>query len=247
MSIANEKVARILAPHGTLRAAMNFGNPVLAQRDPATGEPRGVTAELARELARRLGVDVQFLEFDTAGKVTAAADQDAWDIGFLAIDPVRAAKIDFTAPYVLIEGSYLVPGHSPFQAIADVDRQGVRIAAGKNTAYDLYLTRALTAATLVHAPTSIAAIDLFMAGGADVAAGVRQPLEKVARAHTGLRVLEGRFMAIEQAMGTPKGRDTAGIDYLRSFVEEMKASGFVADALSRSGQFEARVAPPAQW
>ena len=231
-----------LAPTGRLRAAINFGNPVLAQKDPATGEPRGVSADLARELARRLGVPLDFVTFDAAGKVFDALKTGAWDVAFLAVDPARAAEIAFTAPYVVIEGTYMVPTDSPLRSVQDVDREGVRIAVGNKSAYDLFLTRTLKRAQLVRAPTSPAAIELFLAEKLDAAAGVRQPLVRFAESRPGLRVMEGRFMAIEQAMGTPKGRD-AGLRYLRGFIEEMKASGFVAEALRRSNQGDAAVAP----
>jgi polar amino acid transport system substrate-binding protein len=237
------EIVKDIAPSGRLRAAINFGNPVLAQKDPVTGEPRGVSADLARELAARLGVQTEFVTFDTAGKVFDALKSGAWDICFLAIDPVRAAGIDFTAPYVIIEGTYAVPSNAPFQSAAEVDREGVRIAAGQGSAYDLYLTRSLRHAELVRGPSSQDALDMFLTDKLDAAAGVRQPLVAFAAAHSGIRVLPDRFMLIEQAMGMLKGRD-AGARYLRSFVEEMKTSGFVAKALEASGQAEATVAPP---
>jgi polar amino acid transport system substrate-binding protein len=235
--------ARALAPTGTLRAAINYGNPVLAQKD-GSGEPRGVSADLARELAPRLGVPLEFVAFDAAGKVFDALKSGAWDVAFLAIEPARAAEIEFTAPYVEIEGTYLVPADSPLKSVDEVDRDGVRIAVGNKSAYDLYLSRTLKHARLVRAPTSPAALELFLKDRLEVAAGVKQPLVEFAKGRPGLRVMDGRFMAIEQAMGTPKGRD-AGARYLAGFVEEMKASGFVAEALRRSGQ-TAAVAPPAR-
>ena len=237
-------VVKDLAPSGRLRVAINFGNPVLAQKDPATGEPRGVSAELARELGRRLGSPVEFVIFDSAGKVFDALKADAWDVAFLAIDPVRAAGITFSAPYVVIEGAYLVPEDSPLRGIEDVDRDGVRIAVGRGSAYDLFLKRELKRAQLVEAPSSSAALDLFLRDKLDAAAGVRQPLVAFARTHPNLRVIAERFMAINQAVGTPKGCD-AGARFLRTFVEEVKASGFVAKALAASGQADAAVAPPA--
>lgn len=233
-----------LAPRGTLRAAINFGNPVLAQKDPATGAARGVSVDLARELGRRLDVPVELVLFDAAGKVVDALDANRWDVAFLAIDPVRAADIAFTAPYVVIEGTYLVHADSPLRAIEDVDRDGVRVAVGNKSAYDLYLSRTLRRAQIVRAPTSPAAIEMFLSGRLDAAAGVRQPLTQFARTRSDVRVLDGRFMAIEQAMGTPK-RNQAGARYLREFIEEMKASGLVAQALERSGQGDATVAPAA--
>ena len=242
-SIAPGDAVKDLAPTGRLRAAINFGNPVLAQKDPATGEPRGVSADLARELGRRLGVPVELVPFDAAGKVFDALKTGAWDVAFLAIEPARATEIAFSAPYVVIEGTYLVPVGSPLRAIDDVDREGVRIAVGNKSAYDLYLTRTLKRAQLVRAPTSPAALELFVKDQLEAAAGVKQPLVQFAKTNPNVRVMDGRFMAIEQAMGTPKGRE-AGARYLRQFVEEMKASGFVARALERSGQGDAMVAPP---
>ena len=233
-----------LAPGGKVRAAINFGNPVLAQKDPASGEPRGVSVDLARELGRRLGVPVELVSFDAAGKVFDALGSGAWDVAFLAIEPVRAVQIAFTAPYVVIEGTYLVRVDSPLRAIGEFDRDGIRIAVGNKSAYDLYLSRTLKRATLVRAPTSPAAIDLFVQDRLEAAAGVKQPLVQYAKTHPNVRVIDGRFMAIQQAMGTPAGRD-AGARYLRQFVEEMKASGFVARSLERSGQGDAAVAPPA--
>jgi polar amino acid transport system substrate-binding protein len=231
-----------LAPSGKLRAAINFGNPVLAQRGP-NGEPRGVSAALARELAKRLNVPVDFVTFDEAGKVAEAASQDKWDIAFLAIDPKRAATIDFTPPYVLIEGTYLTRANSPLQKVEDVDKDGIGVAVAENSAYDLYLTRNLKNAKLVRAVNSAGAISDFEQGKADVLAGVRQPLDTYARAHPDARVMDGRFMSIQQAMCSPKGREAAA-RYLRDYIEEMKRSGFVANALAESGQ-SATVAPSA--
>lgn len=233
-----------LAPTGTLRAAINFGNPVLAQKDPATGEPRGVSVDLARELGRRLNVPVELVTYDAAGKVFDALKTGAWDIAFLAIDPARASEISFTAPYVVIEGTYMVPVDSALRTIGDVDRDGVRVTVGNKSAYDLYLTRTLKRAQIVRAPTSPAAIEIFVRDKLEAAAGVKQPLLEFAKTNPKVRVMDGRFMAIEQAMGTPKGRE-AGARYLREFVEEMKASGFVARGLERSGQGDATVAPKA--
>jgi polar amino acid transport system substrate-binding protein len=233
-----------LAPSGRLRAAINFGNVVLAQPDPAGGPPRGVSGELARELARRLGVGIDYVTFDAAGKVFEALKEGLWDIAFLAVDPVRAAGIAFTAPYVVIEGVYLVPKESDLKTVEDVDRDGVRIAVAKGSAYDLYLSRGIRRATLVRQPSGTEALEMFLRDRLEAAGGVRQPLVAFAQTHPDTRVIPGRFMAIEQAMGTVKGRD-AGIAYLRTFIEEMKASGFVARALAASGQGDAAVAPPA--
>ena len=235
-----------LAPTGKLRVAINFGNTVLAQKDPASGEPRGISGDLARELAKRLGVPIAFTVFDAAGKVTEAVKKGELDIVFLAIDPVRGADIDFTGPYVIIEGAYMVPSDSPIKTNEEVDRAGVRIAVARGSAYDLYLTRTIKHATLARAATGggRAMIDLFLADKLEAAAGVKQALVAYAATNPDMRIMDGRFMVIEQAMGTPKGR-LAAARYLRGFIEEMKASGFVAEALKRSNQPDAAVAPPA--
>ena len=245
MSTIPPDVVKDLAPTGKLRAAINLGNSVLAQKD-ASGAIKGVTADLSHELARRAGVPLEFVPFEAAGKVFEALKSGVWDIAFLAIEPVRAAEIDFTPPYVLIEGTYMVTTDSPLKVIADVDKPGNRIAVGRGSAYDLYLTRTIKNATLVRAQTGggRAMIDLFLNDKLEAAAGVKQPLVEYAKTHPNVRVMDGRFMEIQQAMGTPKGR-TAAVRYLRTFIEEMKASGFVAEALKRSNQPDAAVAPPA--
>lgn len=231
-----------LAPSGKLRAAINLGNPILATRDPATGEPRGVSVDMARELGRRVGVPVELITFTSAGKVVEAVKDAQADIAFVAIDPVRGAGMLQTAPYVVIEGAYLVRHDSPIRSNAEVDRPGIRIAVGHGSAYDLFLTREIKAASLVKAPTSPAVTDLFVAQKLEVAAGVRQQLEADAKRLPGLRLLDGRFMLIQQAMGVPRGRETAA-RYVSAFVEDMKASGFVAAALQRHGIEGASVAP----
>jgi polar amino acid transport system substrate-binding protein len=242
MNSPSKDALRELAPQGMVHAAINFGNPVLAQKNSESGEPCGVSVDLARELAKQLGVSVQFVLFDAAGKVFEAVQSNAWDIAFLAVDPLRAAEILFTAPYVLIEGTYVVRDASPFHAIEDLDRPGVRIAVGTGAAYDLFLTRTLKNAELIRHDTSAGAMELFLDDGLEAVAGVRQPLIEFARMHSGIRVIDGRFVSIEQAMGTPKGRPAAR-EFLQSFIEEMKRSGFVASALERSGQRGAGVAP----
>jgi polar amino acid transport system substrate-binding protein len=238
-----------LAPTGKLRAAINFGNGVLAQKG-GDGSPHGITPDLSKELAKRLGVPFEFVTYEAAGKVFEGAKAGAWDVGFIAIEPARAAELNFTAPYVAIEGTYMVRQDSPLKEVADVDKPGIRIAVGVGSAYDLYLTRTLKNATLVRAKVGggRAMIELFLDEKLDAAAGVRQPLEDYAKAHPDMRVMTGHFQEIQQAMATPKkpgDAGQAGAAYLRAFVEEMKASGFVADALKRSGQV-ARVAPPAK-
>jgi polar amino acid transport system substrate-binding protein len=231
-----------LAPTGKLRAAINYGNGVLAEKGP-DGEPRGVSADLSRELAKRLGVPLEFVIFTAAGKVFEAAKANTIDVSFIAIDPSRAADVEFTPPYVLIDGAYLVLKDSPLREPADVDKPGIRISVGENSAYDLYLKRTLKHATLLRTAGGCCKnIDLFRAEKLDAAAGVRQPLAEYAKQHPDVRVMEKAFQEIRQAMGTPKGR-LAAAAYLRTFIEEMKASGFVAEALKRSNQPDAQVAP----
>jgi polar amino acid transport system substrate-binding protein len=227
-----------LAPTGTLRVGINLGNSVLAQGTP--DDPRGVTVDLARALAKRLGIPLAMTAFDAAGKTFEALKAGKLDVIFLAIEPARAQEIEFTPPYVLIEGVYLVPHDSPLRSLADVDRPGVRIGVNKNSAYDLFLTRTLKHAELVRGESGIA---LFEEERLEAAAGVRQPMTAYLRSHPETRLIEERFMEIRQAMGVPKGRVRAA-EYLRAFIEEMKASGFVADALKRSDQPDAAVAPP---
>ena len=237
------ELVREIAPHGRLRAAINYGNIVLASRSQ-TGELSGISVDIVNELGARLGLPVDLVPFDTAGKVSAAAAQDVWDVAFLAIDPVRAGDIAFTSPYLLIEGTYAVPEASSLRTIEDVDREGAQVAVGRGSAYDLFLTRRLKSASIRRAATSDDAIKLFVEQKLDAVAGVRQPLEIFARDNPAYRVIPGRFMAIEQAMGVPKGRDAAS-RYLVGFVEELKASGFVAEALTRHRQTDAVGAPPA--
>ena len=243
MSVSSSREAAAqLAPSGTLRAAINFGNPVLAGKDATTGGPRGVSVDLARELAKRIGVPLEVVTFSAAGKVVEAIG--TWDVAFLAIDPARADDMDFTAPYVGVEGAYLVPQDSAIRSNDDVDRAGVRVVVGAGSAYDLYLTRELKRARIVRAPTSPMVVDTMLAQSLEVAAGVKQQMEADARRVPGVRVLRGHFMIINQAMATPRGRP-AGARYLREFVEEMKASGFVARSLARHGIEGAAVAAAA--
>ena len=234
-----------MAPSGKLRAAINFGNPILANKDAVTGEARGVSVDLARELGKRLGVPVELVTYTAAGKVVVGIKSGAWDVAFFAIDPVRGADTDFTAAYVAITGSYLVRGGSAFQRNEDVDREGVRVVVGRGSAYDLYLTRELKKATLMRVATSQVVTDTMLAEKFEVAAGVTQQLQADAKRVADVRMLGNTFMVINQAMAVPKGRP-AGLQYATAFVEEMKASGFVADALKRHGIEGAAVAPAAR-
>lgn len=241
----SEALRSAFAPTGRLRASINLGNPILANRNADIGEPFGVSVDLARELAKRLGLPLDLVMFDAAGKSVEAVTAEQTDFGFFAVDPVRGQGIAFTAPYVLIEGSYLVRDASPLKSNDEVDCVGTRVVVGKGSAYDLYLTRELKAASIERAPTSPTVVDVFVETKADVAAGVKQQLEADQKRFPGHRLLPGRFMVIQQAMGCPKGRSAEAIAYLKAFVEDMKASGFVAQALQRHGIEGASVAPAA--
>ena len=244
MTLAQE-IITAFTPTGRLRASINLGNPILASQDAATGEVKGVSVDLARGFAQRLGVEVDLVVFDGAGKSVDAVTQEQADIGFFAIDPKRGEGIIFTPPYVLIEGSYLVREQSTLQDNEEVDRAAHRIVVGQGSAYDLFLSREIKAAHILRAPSSPAVVDYFLEQGAEVAAGVKQQLEADAQRLGGLRLLPGRFMVIRQAMGCPRGRGEAAAAVLAAYVEEMKSSGFVAQALARHGIQGAAVAPAA--
>ena len=235
-----------IAPTGKLRAVINLGNAVLARRQPDSDEPAGVSVDLARAFARLLGLEVELIPVKVAAEAVAAVTEERADIGFFAIDPGRGAGIAFTAPYVLIEGAYLVRNDSPLTDNAQVDAPGRDIVVGKGSAYDLYLSRHIQHASLVRAASSQAVDDTFLTGNHQVAAGVRQQLETDAARVPGLRLLPGRFMVIEQAMGLPRGRSARAEALLRSFVEHAKASGEVAAALQRNQVQGVSVASPAR-
>ena len=233
--------AAALAPTGRLRAAINVGNPVLAQKNPTSGALGGVSVALARELGKRLGLAVDLVPYDAAGKVSADSTHHVWDLAFLARDPDRAENIVFTAPYVLIEGTYLVHAASPFKGVEDLDQPGVRIAVGSGAAYDLYLARTLKNAQLVRLPSSQAAIDQFLTSfELEAAAGVRQALVASTRGKPGFRVLDPGFSRIDQALAIPRDH-AAALPYLEAFLREMKASQFIRHALDESGQQDAVV------
>lgn len=241
MELTNDIRAAFM-PTGVLRASINLGNPILAGTN-AQGAPAGVSVDLATQLAARLEAVLELVVFDAAGKSVAAVTAQEADIGFFAIDPLRGNGLHFTRPYILIEGSYLVRNDSPLTDNVQVDTTGTTVMVGKGSAYDLYLTRELKQAILLRASTSPRVVEEFLAQGADVAAGVRQQLQADAARHPGLRLLPGRFMVIEQAMGMPRGRSEQAAAFLRDFVEEMKRSGFVAEAMHRHGIEGANVAP----
>jgi polar amino acid transport system substrate-binding protein len=237
-------VLAAFTPTGKLRASINLGNPILAYKGD-DGSARGVSVDLAGEFARLLGVELELVVVDAAGKSVDVVESEQADIGFFAIDPVRGANIAFSAAYVLIEGCYLVKHDSPIHTNEEVDQAANRVVVGKGSAYDLFLTRTLQHAQIVRSPTSPTVVDTFMEQGAEVAAGVKQQLEADTKRFGGLRLLDGRFMVIQQAMGTPKSRGEEAAAYLARFVEHMKATGFVTAALARHGIEGASVAPPA--
>jgi polar amino acid transport system substrate-binding protein len=244
-SADEQKLAAAFAPQGPLRVVINLGNPVLAKRADPPAAATGTSVDLAAELGRRLGLTVEPIVVTSAGAAVETMKKGEADIGFFAIDPARSDGIVFSTPYVNIEGAYAVREGSPIRSMEDVDRPGVRIAVGQNSAYDLFLSRAVKSATLVRAPTSQAVVPLLMEQNLDVAANVKQQLEADLKRVPGLmRMVPGSFMTINQAMGFAAGRDPAALAYLTGFVEEMKSSGFVGNALKRHGIEGAAVAPP---
>lgn len=245
-----DSVGRHLAPNGRLRVAINLGNPVLAQRNPHTGEPQGISVELAKRLAKQLGLVVELKEYDAAGKVVAALDSEDpaehWDLAFLARDPLRGETIGFTKPYVVIEGCYMVPADSDIQSNKDLDQPGKRVSVNKGAAYDLHLSRQLEHAEIVRADAATGAAQLFLDQQLDAAAGVRQPLSKIVADNPQLRLLDENFMIIEQAMCVPKtvlcGNNCIAQEYLQDFIREQKRNGFIRRYLASNGQTDVKVA-----
>jgi polar amino acid transport system substrate-binding protein len=231
-----------LAPSGRLRVGINLGNFLLVTKDPASGDLRGIAPDLARELGRRVGVPVEFFTFPGAGEMADAVKRGTWDVAFLGAEPARATEIAFTAAYLEIEATYLVPAGSPIRGIADVDRDGVRIAVADKSAYDLFLKRSLKHARLVPAKGIDASYNLFVAEKLEALAGLKPRLVADAERLAGSRILEGRFTAIQQAIGTPRARE-AGAKFLREFAEDLKASGLVAQAIEKHRVRGVSVAP----
>jgi len=233
-----------LAPTGTLRVALNMSNFLLTATDSVTGEPCGIAADLGRELGQRLGVPVALLPYPNPGALADAAPNGVWDVGFLGAEPQRAHAIDFTAAYVEIEATYLVPPGSPLTAIAEMDRPGIRIAAPDRSAYELYLSRSLQHAELVRVQGADNAFKHFVADKLDALAGLRPRLVTDQDNLPGSRLLDGNFTAVQQAAGTPKGRP-AGARYLSAFIEDIKATGLVAQTIAKHNVRGLTVAPPA--
>jgi len=234
-----------LAPTGTLRAAINYGNFILATKDRTTGESRGVAVDLTHEIGKGLGVPVAIVPYDSVAVMGDAAPSGAWDIAFLGSDPAREKIMSFTAAYLEIEATYLVPSASPLRTAADIDQAGVRVAAPARANYELYLSRNLTRAQLVSTPSADAAFDLLANGKVEALAGLTQGLLGLAPKLAGSRLVEGRFMGVQQSIAVPKGKD-AGLDYLRAVVEDAKTSGLVGRAVERTGAKGVSVAPPAK-
>jgi polar amino acid transport system substrate-binding protein len=231
-----------LAPTGSLRAAINYGNVILATQDPATGESRGVAIDLAREVGRRLGVPVAIVAYDSVAVMGDAAPTGVWDVAFLGSDPKREALMSFTAAYLEIEATYLVRGDSSLRKAAEVDREGLRVAAPARANYELFLSRNLQHAKLVSTPGADAAFALLESGQVDALAGLTQALHDRLPRLPGSRLLEGRFMGVQQSIAVPRGHD-AGLAYLRTVVEDAKASGLVARAIARTDARGVSVAP----
>ena len=244
MNPPDKAMLQSFAPTGTIRVGINLGNPVLAGTDAITQKPSGVTIDIANEIGRRTGLLVQLIPFKSAGATVDAIKTGNIDLVFVAIDPVRGEDISYTPPYIQIEGAYMVKASSPITKNAEVDVVGNEIVVGKGSAYDLYLTREIKHASLLRAPSSQAVVDDFMGGQGNVAAGVKQQLESDAARYTGLRMLPGRFMVINQAIGIPKAR--SGYEktniYLSAIITDLKASEFVLDAMKRHGIQGAKVA-----
>ena len=224
-----QAVYRELAPSGTLRAAINLNSGVVAPRAVAHAEPSGLAVDLANEVARRLSVPRSLLGLEGVVGIVEAGIAGAWDMAFLAIDPVHARSFAFTPPYIVFEGTYLVHDDSCNRSVLDLDREGVRIAVAQGATYDTYLTRTLRRARLVRLPTFKAALELFLSERLDAVAGLKHALAAFAMANDGLHVIDGRFAAIEHAIAVPKSH-SAGLRYLKAFVDEMKAKGRVGPA-----------------
>ena len=244
MNKIDPKLIQSFAPTGILRVGINLGNPVLAGLDTATQKPKGVTIDIANEIGKRSGIPVELIPFQTAGSTVDAIKAGNIDLIFVAIDPVRGADVSYTPPYIQIEGAYMVKADSSLKTNEEVDRSGVEIVVGKGSAYDLYLTREIKNAALIRAASSQAVVDDFMSGKGNVAAGVKQQLESDAKRYQGLRMIPGRFMAINQAIGIPKVRPDyeKTTTYLSGIITDLKSSGFIAESMKRHNIQGAKVA-----
>lgn len=241
----NEAIKAQLAPTGVLRAAINLSNFLLVTDKAENGDPVGVSPGMAAEIARRIGVEVKYVRMDTPGEIADAAGDNVWDIGNIGAEPKRAEVMDFTAAYAEIQSTYMVPPGSPIKKIEDVDQIGIRIAVSARSAYDLWLDRNIQQAELVRAEGIEASFELFVEQRLDVLAGLRPRLIEDVKRMGGARILPGQFSAVQQAVGVNKGNPEAAA-FLKDFVEETKASGFVAGLIAKHGvEGRLSVAPPA--
>ena len=231
----SEPLREALAPTGVLRAGINMGNMLLVTGESPAGEPDGVAPNLVAHIAAKLGVDVEYVPYSSPGALTDAAANDDWDVGLVGDVPARAKLIDFTPAYVEIEATYLVREDSPIESQADVDREGVRIAISGRSAYDLYLSDHLLQAELVRAKGIAAASDLFFAQRLDALAGLRPALMADVESHPGHRILDGRFTTVQQAVGTPKGRDPSALAFLKGVVADATSGGMIQDLINQHG------------
>jgi polar amino acid transport system substrate-binding protein len=229
-----ERIRAELAPTGKLRAGMNLGNALFTQKDPATGAVRGVSVDVMNELGRRLGVPVEFVMYATPGEVADAVDQGTWDVAILAIEQTRAERIAFSPGMTGIEVGYLVPEGSRIRNASDVDQPGVRIAVAEKAGYEGPLMRGVKHAQLVRAKGQAATFDAFRTQGLEAYIGLKPALEEFAAKMPGSRIVEGRFMTVQHGIGTPRAR-TAAAEYLRNFVDDLIASGFIARSIEKSG------------
>jgi polar amino acid transport system substrate-binding protein len=237
-----EQAKAELTPTGALRAGINLSNFLLVSARAENGDAVGVAPDMAAEIARRLGVPLKLVPYETPGELADAAEVGAWDIGLIGAEPQRAEKITFTPAYVEIEATYLVPAGSPLKAIAEIDRPGVRVAVTGRSAYGLWLERNIKQATLVRSATLDAAYEQFVAEKLDVLAGLRPRLLQDVEKLPGARILDGQFMSVQQAIGTGR-KNAAAAAYLRQFVEEVKASGFVQGLIDKHKVRGLSVAP----
>ncbi len=233
---ATSNILSELAPTGTLRAGLNMANKLLNSGQTSAGEPDGVAPDMAHAIAEMLGIDVKLIQFSSPGELADQAGNNIWDIGFIGAEPSRAKTIDFTDAYVEIEATYLVPEGSTFTTVDEVDSTGTRIAVSGRSAYDLYLSRNLQTAELVRAQGVAGAVELFNTGEYDALAALRPALIAELKAGNipNARLLDGRFTAVQQAIGVPKGR-LAAAAYLAQFVNDAKSSGLVAGLIDKHG------------
>ena len=244
MKSLDPNALKSFAPSGTLRVGINLGNPVLASEDTVTKKLGGISVDIAHEICKRIKLPVQLIPFKSAGATVEGIKNGAIDLIFVAIDPVRGADISYTPAYIQIEGAYMVKANSPLKSNEEVDFLSNEIVVGKGSAYDLYLTREIKNATLLRAANSQSVVDDFISGKGNVAAGVKQQLESDAKRYEGLRMLPGRFMVINQAIGIPKSRPDfeRTTTYLSEVITELKQSGFIAKSMQRHHIQGAKVA-----